>query len=124
MAASSDVLERLVHILLCLQPALFTVNQGFPQVWEMEALSEKDADDGEDSDSEDDEDDERPTKTRTPTRGGLSTASSAAYREFLQFLELGCLGSPIQGYPAVLIILSTIPSSVRTSGLDLTDQLI
>ncbi|KAI0945042.1 hypothetical protein AcV7_001681 [Taiwanofungus camphoratus] len=91
---------------------LLTFLRGFPQVWEMEALSEKDADDGEDSDSEDDEDDERPTKTRTPTRGGLSTASSAAYREFLQFLELGCLGSPIQGYPAVLIILSTIPSSV------------
>lgn len=39
--------------------------------------------------------------------------ASAAYGEFLQFLELGCSGSPIQGYPTVIIILSTIPSDVR-----------
>ena len=39
--------------------------------------------------------------------------ASGAYQEFLQFLELGCSGSPIQGYPTVVIILSTIPPSVR-----------
>lgn len=38
--------------------------------------------------------------------------SSEAYREFLQFLELGCAGSPVDGYPTVLVVLSTIPSSV------------
>jgi len=31
----------------------------------------------------------------------------------LQFLELGCGGSPLQGYPAVIVILSSIPPSVR-----------
>jgi hypothetical protein len=30
----------------------------------------------------------------------------------LQFLELGCGGSPLQGYPAVIVILSSIPPSV------------
>lgn len=38
--------------------------------------------------------------------------NSGAYQEFLQFLELGCSGAPIQGYPTVVIILSTIPPSV------------
>lgn len=37
------------------------------------------------------------------------------YDEFLQFLQLGCSGSPIQGYPTVVIIISTIPSSTFTS---------
>lgn len=43
---------------------------------------------------------------------------SVAYAEFLQFLELGCSGSPTQGYPTIVIILSTIPSSVSSSHLD------
>ena len=30
----------------------------------------------------------------------------------MQFLELGCGGSPSQGYPAVIVILSSIPPSV------------
>ncbi|KAI0305195.1 hypothetical protein B0F90DRAFT_1702407 [Multifurca ochricompacta] len=47
-----------------------------------------------------------------------STASVAKVRrspgftDFLQFLEIGCGGSPQQGYPAVLVILSSIPSSI------------
>ncbi|KAK0191944.1 hypothetical protein F5146DRAFT_1102178 [Armillaria mellea] len=38
-----------------------------------------------------------------------------AYDEFLRFLQLGCSGSPIQGYPTVVIIISTIPSSIFAS---------
>jgi E3 ubiquitin-protein ligase listerin len=38
---------------------------------------------------------------------------SPGFTDFLQFLELGCGGSPLQGYPAVLVILSSIPPSVR-----------
>lgn len=37
---------------------------------------------------------------------------SAAYAEFQSFLSLGCNGSPAQGYPTILVILSTIPSEV------------
>ncbi|KAG9026368.1 hypothetical protein FRB95_008907 [Tulasnella sp. JGI-2019a] len=37
-----------------------------------------------------------------------------AYEEFLDFLKLGCGGSPRQGYPAVLIITSTLPPTVLT----------
>jgi len=37
---------------------------------------------------------------------------SLAYQDFLQFLQLGCSGSPAEGYPTVVIALSTIPSSV------------
>lgn len=38
---------------------------------------------------------------------------SDAYTEFLQFLELGCSGSPVEGYPLVLVVLAGIPSSVQ-----------
>ena len=47
-----------------------------------------------------------------PNEMGAPLAPTLAYREFLQFLELGCSGSPLQGYPTVIIILSTIPPSV------------
>jgi len=40
---------------------------------------------------------------------------SLAYQDFLRFLQLGCSGSPVEGYPTVVIILSTIPSSVSYS---------
>ncbi|KAG8915687.1 hypothetical protein FRC00_001212 [Tulasnella sp. 408] len=35
-----------------------------------------------------------------------------AYTEFLDFLKLGCGGSPVQGYPVVLVALSTIPEEI------------
>lgn len=44
-----------------------------------------------------------------------------AYDEFLDFLKLGCGGSPRQGYPAVLVIVSTVPNEVlglHKNGLD------
>ena len=44
-----------------------------------------------------------------------STGTSLAFKEFLQFLELGCSGVPVQEYPTVVIVLSTMPSSVRDS---------
>ncbi|KAF8580184.1 hypothetical protein K439DRAFT_1357639 [Ramaria rubella] len=40
------------------------------------------------------------------------TPNFAAYAEFLSFLGLGCNGSPIQGYPTILVILSTIPNEI------------
>jgi hypothetical protein len=36
------------------------------------------------------------------------------YDNFLRFLELGCGGSPSQGYPTLVVILSTIPNEVRS----------
>ena len=44
-----------------------------------------------------------------------SVAKSLVYDKFLRFLELGCGGSPSQGYPTLVVILSTIPSEVRSS---------
>ncbi|KAK0452099.1 uncharacterized protein EV420DRAFT_1273820 [Desarmillaria tabescens] len=55
------------------------------------------------SSDEEDEEQHSPVKARP------------AYDEFLQFLQLGCSGSPIQGYPTVVIIISTIPSSTFAS---------
>lgn len=63
----------------------------------------------EEVDSEDDDEDEIKT---VEIRTTLPQPRSAAYAEFLHFLELGCSGSPADGYPSVLIVISTLPSSV------------
>lgn len=69
--------------------------QEFPDAWALSGAYE--SDDGEDSEP----DNEGPIKP-------------AAYADFLQFLQLGCSGSPIQGYPIVVIVLSTLSSPVSS----------
>ena len=77
-------------------PLVFIISLDYPRCWELDARFHPDAD-GSDSESEADP--------------GLPP--SIAYKKFLRFLELGCRGSPKQGYPALVIVLSTIPHSVR-----------
>lgn len=94
---------------------LLTFIKEFPSCWDMELTrcygvpqKDQDEDEEDDSDEEGEEEDgqEPPAETIKP---------SLAYQEFLQFLQLGCSGSPVQGYPTVVIILSTIPSSIIAS---------
>ncbi|KAI0075975.1 hypothetical protein K474DRAFT_1645833 [Panus rudis PR-1116 ss-1] len=93
-------------------PALLTFLKEYPNAWELEATPHVDEEDEED-DSDNDEGSQPESKPQ-PITPHITTPipQSQAYQEFLQFLELGCSGSPIQGYPAVLIILSTIPPSI------------
>ena len=76
--------------------SLHSLSPEYPQCWELDARFSPDAD-GSESESEAD--------------SGLPP--SVAYKDFLRFLELGCRGSPRQGYPALVIVLSTISHSVR-----------
>ncbi|KAJ3517521.1 hypothetical protein NLJ89_g467 [Agrocybe chaxingu] len=85
------------------QPLLGFLKQ-LPESWNLRAKKTL-HDDEDDSGSEADED-----HTDSP-----STGPSQAYQEFLQFLQLGCSGSPIQGYPAVVVVVSTIPPSLLFS---------
>ncbi|CAA7268465.1 unnamed protein product [Cyclocybe aegerita] len=85
------------------QPLLMFLKQS-PESWNLEAKKIP-QDDEEDSGSEADED-----RTDSP-----STGLYQAYQEFLQFLQLGCSGSPIQGYPTVVVVVSTIPPSLLFS---------
>ena len=85
----------------------------FPRAWEIDAVFElpsaieSDSDEDEDSDKED-------NNSKQPPAVPVSKGNrSPGFADFLQFLELGCGGSPLQGYPAVLAILHSIPSSVR-----------
>lgn len=41
--------------------------------------------------------------------------SNPAYGEFLQFLRLGCGGSAVSFYPAIVVIISKLPESVRST---------
>ncbi|KAF9258177.1 hypothetical protein L218DRAFT_964691 [Marasmius fiardii PR-910] len=76
------------------QPLLLFLKE-YPQAWKVEAENQ--------SDESDNEEDVEPTR---------QPRSSLPYAEFLQFLQLGCGGSPIQGYQTIVIILSTIPSEI------------
>ncbi|KAI0036224.1 hypothetical protein K488DRAFT_41686 [Vararia minispora EC-137] len=80
----------------------------FPSAWELEAAYRGDeGEDGEEGSEHEHEDASDEPKERI-----VSSEPSLAFRMFLQFLELGCNGSPLQSYPTILIILSTVPSWV------------
>jgi E3 ubiquitin-protein ligase listerin len=85
----------------------------YPRVWEIDATFELHKANEGDSDEEDGSDAEE-GKTDQPASGcTVKDGRSPAFADFLQFLELGCGGSPLQGYPAILVVLSSIPPSVR-----------
>lgn len=79
-------------------------------------------DDEEEDDDSQSEPEDVVIKTSPPKTNTSSSAppvpadlrQSFVYRQFLHFLETGCGGSPTQGYPALVVILSTIPSEVKT----------
>ncbi|EIN09055.1 hypothetical protein PUNSTDRAFT_102600 [Punctularia strigosozonata HHB-11173 SS5] len=84
--------------------------QGFPQAWLIEASPaprQHDVNSDSGSDDDDGEHDVAETNGHTP-----SPSPSRTWIEFLQFLALGCSGSPLQGYPVVVLVLSTIPPSL------------
>lgn len=77
----------------------------------MDSVREAEGDENDES-SEDENGGQEASKKLT------HSMTSSAYREFLSFLGSGCAGSPLQGYPAVLVILSTIPKTVRLESVD------
>ncbi|KZS97217.1 hypothetical protein SISNIDRAFT_482151 [Sistotremastrum niveocremeum HHB9708] len=78
----------------------------FPQSWTVPPRVNEDAD-ADDSESDTEHHTDVPSKhDRHPHD------EKAAYREFLEFLELGCGGSPLQGYPTIMIVISTLPSRI------------
>lgn len=117
MAATDELPERFEDVSierssLAQLTAKFTA---YPASWTLaSAPSLEVSDDEEESGSEDDEENPKPRKATILENRAVP---SSAYEEFRQFLELGCMGSPIVGYPAVLVVLSTIPSSVRRDSL-------
>lgn len=103
-----------MEFLLGLQPLKY-ITQEYHQSWSLESASSASAakaEDDEESDSDDSEtEDDHPTDSAPHD---AISSKSQSYVEFLDFLKLGCNGSPVQGYPVVLVILSTIPSEVSS----------
>jgi E3 ubiquitin-protein ligase listerin len=88
----------------------------FPDAWNL-AGADKTEDRDENGSHSEDSEEETNDIVQQPQQvmpHGI-TSQSIAYQEFLQFLELGCSGSPSQGYPTIVIILSTITSPVRSN---------
>ena len=96
----------------CVELTPWSLGVDHAMAWQLASGS---GDDGNDDDNDEDEsgseEGERPKVVKS-AEAKNDARPSLPYREFRQFLETGCMGSPITGYPAVLIILSTIPSSV------------
>ncbi|KAJ1302223.1 hypothetical protein OPQ81_001046 [Rhizoctonia solani] len=90
----------------------------FPEVWNTEPLETSSigtsGQGGVESDDNDDsqEDTMGTTMARATSCRSTTTHGHLAFSDFLHFLELGCHGSAIQSYPAVVIVLSTIPESI------------
>ncbi|KAH9941137.1 uncharacterized protein BXZ73DRAFT_75106 [Epithele typhae] len=93
------------------QPLLLFL-KAHPKSWILEATPEKDEDEDEDEDEDGGSGDEGEESQPQLKPAEPQLGQSHAYNEFLQFLATGCSGSPVQGYPTVLIILSTIPSAI------------
>jgi E3 ubiquitin-protein ligase listerin len=87
----------------------------FPVAWELQRALDNNASEAQGDEEEEDEDESEVEDNlkKLPPEGVNITRPSHAYQEFLGFLESGCAGSPLRGYPAVVIIVSTIPSSVH-----------
>lgn len=98
MATVADISQRYPELSFFGICILTSSIVAFPQSWTIELRGLDDLEDGGNDQGEDVPEDNK--------------KASGAYQEFLQFLGLGCSGSPIQGYPTIVIILSTIPSSV------------
>ncbi|KAF8970121.1 hypothetical protein BDZ97DRAFT_1792056 [Flammula alnicola] len=92
------------------QPLLMFLKQ-FPQCWTLDANN---TDTEEDEGTESDADDQN-TPKNVSASSSTEKRPSKAYQEFLQFLQSACSGSPLQGYPTVVIVVSTIPSSIIAS---------
>ncbi|KAF8624962.1 hypothetical protein AX15_005604 [Amanita polypyramis BW_CC] len=94
------------------QPLLIFLRD-YPSCWSIDGAKGVESEDAENEERSNDESDVQ----GEPTRPSPYYSSSLAYREFLRFLESGCSGSPLQGYPTVLVILSTIPRSMLINPL-------
>ncbi|TDL24483.1 hypothetical protein BD410DRAFT_785971 [Rickenella mellea] len=100
---------------------LLTFLTGNRQAWEIDMAAPIPHSIHLEMDSEDDENSHSENESTTshdgdphhqPALEKIPLSTSESYREFLQFLQLGCSGSPIQGYPTILVILSTIPYTI------------
>ena len=99
------------HSYFCLDITHDTVEN--PHAWEIDAAFELPKVTENDSDEESDDSDAEDNSKQQPVAPVVQGGRSPGFADFLQFLELGCGGSPLQGYPAVLAFLHSIPSSVR-----------
>jgi E3 ubiquitin-protein ligase listerin len=91
-----------------------------PRAWEIDASFELYQTDESESDEEHGGSDAGEEPKIQPASAPVpKDRHSPGFANLLQFLELGCGGSPIQGYPAVVLVISSIPSSVRTFYSDL-----
>jgi hypothetical protein len=87
----------------------------YPRAWEIDTAFDTQKANQNGSDEEDDGSsaEEEANVQVVPILVGKDRRSPG-FADFLQFLELGCGGSPLRGYPAVIVILSSIPPSVGT----------
>lgn len=80
--------------------------------FEPQESAEHTADETEEDETEADSEDEAAVAS-SGQRAPKVTLGQAAYQDFLAYLQRACNGTPLIGYPLVLVIVSTIPDTVR-----------
>lgn len=110
-----------------LSEALTMLLTKFRGVWLLEPVTEahmnqqaeQDAEsDDDESDDEDDNEDEGTDgeaveeAIKAPVVEARYRLGTEAYNQFLVYLQRGCNGCPNEGYPTVLVVLSTLPAEV------------
>ncbi|KAG8958385.1 hypothetical protein FRC03_009184 [Tulasnella sp. 419] len=90
-------------------PLLQFLNK-YPKAWILDAGSSTPP--NQTQDDEGDEDEENEDEDEEENQIASKELKSISYVEFLEFLRLGCGGSPVQSYPIIIVVLSTIPRQV------------
>ena len=87
-------------------------NEDMEDEGEPQESAEHTADETEEDETEADSEDEAAVASSGQSAPKL-TPGQAAYQDFLAYLQRACNGTPLIGYPLVLVIVSTIPDTVR-----------
>ncbi|KAL1740621.1 hypothetical protein HDZ31DRAFT_76761 [Schizophyllum fasciatum] len=89
---------------------LISFLQEYPDVWEPSS-PEDDLDEQEPNEGEDVPSEAMPTQ-QSPLTHFTRIHDAPPFQLLLTFLSLACCGAPVQGYPTVMLMLSTIPSHI------------
>ena len=115
MAVIAEVPQRYAVSWVLSLLSEFLCAAAFPRAWEIDVSFElHQANESESEEEDDNSGAEEEPKIQPASVPVAKDRRSPGFADFLQFLELGCGGSPMQGYPAVIVIIASIPSSVRT----------
>ncbi|KAN0061932.1 hypothetical protein ACQY0O_005927 [Thecaphora frezii] len=126
VAVQRSMLDAILPILKA-RPSIWLIGSVPPQSCPKDRDDEDEDDDSDEEDEEEDDDEDGEGHSDSVDGGrtnGAATSRTAtcnadrprSFRDFQQWLQTGCGGSPTLGYPTVLVFLSTLPKEAFDAG--------